>query len=156
MKYRVSSKRKELYRLTYTIYDFYDTLPIKEHIDKKTFIALIKDFFNQYTNKIIVGRKRYKLPLTLGLHRIKKRKLKGIIRPKIDFNNTRKLGKTVYHLNKHTNGYYFRWYWDKEECKFKNKSFYNFELTKKNTLLLAKEILKCSKDPYLKDYDALT
>lgn len=155
-KYRISNKRKELYKLTYSIYDFYDTLEIKDQIDKATFILLVKDFFAQYTNKIIVGRKRYKLPLALGLHRIKKRKIRGQIKPKIDFNNTKLLGKTVYHLNKHTNGYYFRWFWDKEDCRFKNKAFYNFELTKKNTLLLAKEILKCSKDPYLKDYDALT
>lgn len=155
-KYRVSNKRKELYRLTYTIYDFYETYEYKDKIDKKVFIDLIKDFFSLYFEKIVVERKRYKLPYGLGTHRIKKRKLKGCIRPKIDFNATKKLGKTVYHLNKHTNGYYFRWFWDKDGVRLKNKSFYLFELTKKNTTFLAKEILKCAKDPYLKDYDALT
>ena len=155
-KYRVSNKRKELYRLTYTIYDFYESYEYKDKIDKDTFINLIKDFFTLYFEKIVVDRKRYKLPFGLGVHRIKKRKLKGSIRPKIDFGTTKKLGKTVYHLNKHTNGYYFKWFWDKEGIRIKNKSFYTFELTKKNTTFLAKEILRCSKDPYVKDYDALT
>lgn len=155
-KYRVSSKRKELYRLTYTIYDFYETFELKDKIDKQTFINLAKDFFSFYFERIVVQRKRYKLPSGLGVHRIKKRKLKASIKPKIDFYTTKKIGKTVYHLNKHTNGYYFRWFWDKEGVRFKNKAFYNFELTKKNTTYLAKEILRCAKDPYLKDYDALT
>lgn len=155
-KYRVSNKRKELYRLTYTIYDFYESFDEKDKIDKKIFISLVKEFFELYFKKIVVDRKRYKLPYNLGVHRIKKRKLKSYIIPKIDFNATKKLGKTVYHLNKHTNGYYFRWFWDKEEARFKNKSFYTFELTKKNTTFLANEIIKCAKDPYLKDYDALT
>jgi hypothetical protein len=155
-KYRVSSKRKELYRLTYTIYDFYESFEAKDKIDKEVFINLIKDFFTLYFEKIVIERKRYKLPHHLGTHRIKKRKLSSYIHPKIDFNSTKKLGKTVYHLNKHTNGYYFKWYWDKDNIRLKNKSFYIFELTKKNTTSLAKEIIRCAKDPYLKDYDALT
>lgn len=156
MKYRISINRKEKYRLTYTIYDFYESFEHKDKIDKKAFIALIKDFFQDFFNKVSIGRKRYKLPHQLGINRIKKNKIKGIIKPKIDFNTTKKIGKTVYHLNKHTNGYYFKWFWDKDGTRFKNRPFYSFELTKKNSQALSKEIFRCSKDPFLKDYDALT
>jgi len=154
-KYRVSSKRKELYRLTYTIYDFYQSLDIKDKIDKKTYIALMSEFFTMYTHKVIVERKRYKLPL-LGVHRIKKRKPDISVTPRIDFNKTRIYGTKIYHLNNHTNGCYFRWYWDKSNIRLKNKAAYGFELTKKHTLFLAKEIFKKANDPFSKDYDALT
>lgn len=155
-KYRVSNKRKELYNLTYTIYDFYHTYPLKDKIDKSTYININKEFFEELFKKIVIERKRFTLPLNLGLHRIKKRKITSKVKPRLDFNKTKLLGVKVYHTNKHTNGYYFRWFWDKERAKFKNKSFYTFELTKKNTLALAKEIIRCAKDPYVRDYDALT
>lgn len=155
-KYRVSTKRKELYKLTYTIYDFYDSYPLKDKIDKKLFIEIIKTFFHEVFKKIAVDRKRYSFPYTLGTHRIKKKKLNSRIKPKLNFSKTKELGVKVYYTNKHTNGYYFRWYWDKEYCRFKNKSFYIFDITKKNKGLLSKEIFRCSRDPYIKDYDALT
>lgn len=155
MKYRVSSKRKELYKLTYSIYDFYDTLDIKDKIDKKTYIALVREFFTMYVHKTIVERKRYKLPL-IGLHRIKKRTPSIQSTPRIDFNKTKLYGTKIYHLNNHTNGSYFRWYWDKSGIRLKHKTFFRFELTKKHTLFLAKEIFKRANDPFTKDYDALT
>jgi len=155
-KYRVSNKRKELYRLTYTIYDFYDSYLLKDKIDKKIFIALMKDFFKESFNKVLIDRKRFTFPYTLGTHRIKKRKLTIKTKPKLDFQKTKRLGVKVYFTNKHTNGYYFRWYWDKEYCRFRNKKFYGFDITKTNKALLGKEIMRCSKDPFIKDYDALT
>lgn len=154
-KYRVSSSRKSLYKLTYTIYDFYHGLPIKDKISKEVYIKVMKDFFTLLTDKVIVQRKRVKLPYYLDTHRIKKNKLKVGSTPRIDFNKTKLYGKTIYHLNTHSSGFYFRWYWDKSHIKIKNKNFYTFELTKKNTLALAKEIFRCNKDPYTKDYDAL-
>lgn len=155
-KYRVSTKRKELYRLTHTIYDFYESYPLKDKIDKKLFISIVKSFFEEAFKKVSIDRKRFSFPYTLGTHRIKKRKLSSRIHHKVDFAKTKELGVTVFYTNKHTNGYYFKWYWDKEYCRFKNKSYYSFEITKKNKGLLSREIMRCSKDPYIKDYDALT
>jgi hypothetical protein len=154
-KYRVSNNRKHLYKLTYTLYDFYDSLPIKESISKELYLSVMKDFFSLLVNKVIVERKRLMLPYNLDIHRIKKAKLKNNIKPKIDFNKTRLLKQTVYHLNNHSFGYYYRWYWEKSHIVIKNKTLYKFELTKKNNLLLAKEIFRCNSDPYTKDYDAL-
>jgi hypothetical protein len=154
-KYRVSSKRKHLYKLTYSIYDFYDSLPIKEKISKELYISIMKEFFSLLTTKVIVDRKRIKLPYNLDIHRIKKGRLKNQIRPRIDFNKTKQLKQTIYHLNNHSFGFYYRWYWEKSHIPLKNKNFYKFELTKKNNLLLAKEIFRCNKDPFIKDYDAL-
>ncbi len=154
-KYRVSNNRQDLYKLTYTIYDFYHSLPIKDKISKEVYIKIMKDFFTELTKKIIVNRKRIKLPYHLDTHRIKKNKPRGKMVPRIDFNKTKIYGTTIRHLNTHSSGFYFRWHWEKSHIRIKNKSYYRFELTKKNTLSLAKEVFRCNRDPYIKDYDAL-
>jgi hypothetical protein len=154
-KYRVSSKRKELYRLTYTIYDFYQNYPDKNKIPKDKYIGVLKDFYKLLTKKVIIDRKKVELPYNLSNHRIKKIKQSMASTPKIDFNKSKLLGVKVYHLNNHSSGFYFRWYWDRYPFLTKNKKMYKFELTKTNALLLAKEIFRCNGDPYIKDYDAL-
>ena len=73
----------------------------------------------------------------------------------IDFNKSKIYGTRIYHLNNHSSGFYFKWRWNKYPSVVKNKKMYIFELTKKNALLLAKEIFRCNSDPYIKDYDAL-
>lgn len=153
-KYRVSNKRKQLYKLTYTIYDFYHDFPDKE-ISKDKYIAILKDFYEMLTKKVIVDRKRATLPLNLEVHRIQKLKKPLKSNPRIDFNKSKIYGTRVYHLNYHSSGFYFRWYWERKNSLIKNKKLYKFELTKKNTLLMAKEIFRCNSDPYIKDYDAL-
>jgi hypothetical protein len=154
-KYRVSNKRKHLYKLTYTIYDFYQSYNKKDKVSRDQYIAILKDFFSIMVKKIITDRKMIELPYNLSTHRIQKVKHDISRTPRVDFNKTKLLGKTVYHLNSHSSGYYFRWYWYKYPYLIRNKKQYTFELTKKNMLLLAKEILTCNKNPYLKDYDAL-
>lgn len=154
-KYRVSNKRKELYRLTYTIYDFYQNFEHNKTISKEKYISILKDFFLMLTEKVITDRKKIELPNNLGSHRIKKIKQNKNKPPRIDFNKSKLLGVKVYHLNNHSSGFYFRWYWDKYPYLIKNKKMYKFELTKTNSLLLAKEIFRCNRDPYIKDYDAL-
>jgi hypothetical protein len=154
-KYRVSSKRKELYKLTYTIYDFYQSYDDKDNLSKDKYISVLKDFFSMMVEKVIVDRKRVELPYNLSTHRIKKIKQDMSKTPRIDFNKSKIYGVKVYHLNNHSSGFYFRWFWDKKPVLTRNKKLYSFELTKKNSLALAKEIFRCNKDPYIKDYDAL-
>jgi|JI9StandDraft_1071089.scaffolds.fasta_scaffold55658_2 hypothetical protein len=154
-KYRVSSKRKSLYKLTYTIYDFYQNYDEKNKIPKEKYIAVLKDFFATVAKKVIVDRKQVEFPHALGTHRIQKVKQNMSKTPRIDFNKSKIYGTRIYHLNNHSSGFYFKWRWNKYPSVVKNKKMYIFELTKKNALLLAKEIFRCNSDPYIKDYDAL-
>lgn len=43
----------------------------------------------------------------------------------------------VYHYNEHTEGYVYRWYWDKSNCNILNNSIYLFRPTKENRLAIA-------------------
>lgn len=152
-KYRVSSKRKNLYRLTYSVYDFYQDY--EGEISKEDYIGIVKDFYDLMFKNTLVDRKISKLPKSLGEFRMKKVKISKNKKPRIDFNKTKLYGKKVYHLNTHSMGFYFKWFWDKKNRSVKNKGLYEFNLSKQNTLKIAKEIFRCNTDPYIKDYDAL-
>jgi len=56
---------------------------------------------------------------------------------KIDFNATRIYGKTIYHLNEHTDGFKFRVYWNKQNSLTRNKTKYYFIPTRFNKRYLA-------------------
>jgi hypothetical protein len=48
--------------------------------------------------------------------------------------------KLVYHTNKHTNGYYYRWYWDKRTSTAVNQLYYKFEACRYNERLISKAV----------------
>ena len=81
---------------------------------------------------------------------------------KVDFHLTKKLGKTVFYSNLHTDGSSFRFSWRKRSAQMrsnKNMSIYKWtpirgEGTDIGVRGLAKWIKYCSVDPFIKDYDA--
>ncbi|QDP46421.1 MAG: hypothetical protein GOVbin1709_83 [Prokaryotic dsDNA virus sp.] len=87
--------------------------------------------YNQYiVNCIIEDTLEFKLPERLGSIRI--RKIKGKVGGKrIDWALTKKYNKKIYHLNMHTDGYYYKWMWHKQDACFKNKSVYSFVAPRK-------------------------
>ena len=105
----------------YTIKDFYVYYAANtpDFIDYKRFKALMVDFFKITSERLLSGSEELKMPFRLGTVSI------GKYRPKtytykslsIDFNETRKHGKTIYHLNNHSNGYKYRLFWAKEIVK---------------------------------------
>lgn len=90
-------------------------------------------------------------------------KYKEAPRRAIDFYNTKKLGKTIYHTNLHTDSYIFRFSWRKMRTyigRNPNMSLYVFlpvqdqkdrKIGKRG---LAKWVIDCSNSPFIKDYDA--
>ena len=81
----------------------------------------------------------------------------------VDFQRTKEEGRTIYHNNLHTNGYHFGLAWRRKAAQqhiIKNMSVYKFTsiLDAGRRLIgrrgLAKWVKDCSKNPYVKDYDA--
>lgn len=68
---------------------------------------------------------RFEMPYSLGILRITKKKSPGMKRVKVDFAATKKYGKPVYHLNEHSDGFYYRFSWIKG--KVKNIRLYSFQ-----------------------------
>jgi hypothetical protein len=158
-KYRVSKKRKELYKYTFTLNDYYYTLDesIRSTLSRPAYINIMKDYFEDFVNRVIINRERLHISKTLGVHRIKKSKTPGMRPPKIDYNKTKQHNTLIFHNNSHSNGYYFQWFWDKRTIKkLAHSQIYTFDLQPKQAKKIGKEVFRCNKDPYIKDYDALS
>lgn len=131
-------------QVDYTIDDIYKYY-IENHqdkemqIDKKTFKKILYAFNKKIMNAILDDSETFKLPKRLGILRIKKSKMsfKEGMSAKIDWAATKKYGKTIYHMNDHTNNYRYRFYWSKLSCNATNKTAYCFEATRTEKRRLA-------------------
>lgn len=91
--------------------------------------AIIEDIFSG---------KSFNFPYKLGSIRVLKYKTKKVY---IDWVNTKKYGKYIYHKNFHSDGYQYKVFWDKSESKlFRNKFMYGFKLLRVHSRKLAKGI----------------
>tara|TARA_Y100001938_G_C8101512_1_gene442127 strand:+ start:639 stop:1103 length:465 start_codon:yes stop_codon:yes gene_type:complete len=137
-----NSKRGEgNYKKDYGSNDVYkkykeDVIP-ELQVDKKLFRKICDDFNRMLIEEILLNSEEVRLPYRLGTVRIKKSKMKydDKNKLKIDWAASRKLGKRIYHLNDHTGGYKYRFYWTKGIIK--NITAYSFIPTRTNTRTLA-------------------
>ncbi len=120
-----------------TIKDAYKSLPYKHmpkhdfHIGSLTeFNRICRTVLEVLSEQLITTGKRYKLPCRLGDIQLVKFKPK---KRAIDFYNTRKYGKTIYHKHMATNGYAVRLHWYKlGEANFRHKNIWALRLTTAN------------------------
>lgn len=156
-------KNNPKYHLTYTFNDFQkmyskdDT--IEDKLDKSTFLNILKDFFQEIKNEIIYNQYNFFIPKSSTALRIKKIKNKSDFSfLKLDYKKSRELNKKVYHLNNHSNGFYFRFYWDKRRDvsnRIKYKVLYRFYPVRTVKKELSDHIINSAKDPHSKEYDVL-
>ena len=120
------------------VYTHYKNTVIPElQVDKQKFRKICDEFNKLFIDEILVNSEEMRLPYRLGTIRIKKSKMKydDKNKLKIDWAASRKLGKRIYHLNDHTGGYKYRFYWTKGIVK--NITAYSFIPTRTNTRTLA-------------------
>ena len=120
------------------VYTHYKNTVIPElQVDKQKFRKICDEFNKLFIDEILVNSEEMRLPYRLGTVRIKKSKMKydDKNKLKIDWAASRKLGKRIYHLNDHTGGYKYRFYWTKGIVK--NITAYSFIPTRTNTRTLA-------------------
>lgn len=90
---------------------------------------LFKHIVSQFNKKVadaILEGSVFNMGFHLGTIRIKKIE-RTFNRPAIDWGETNKLKKQgIKQLVYYTDDYYFRWNWDKNRCRVKNKSVYTF------------------------------
>jgi len=141
-----------------------EDITVKNHpfyINYASYKEFFINFFIEISKAIIREKLIFKIPYRLGYISIRKKKTK-VDRKLPNFKIYNETGKIVSHSNIHTNGYYFYFEWDKTSSyytKFKNQSFYRFDVNRGNDKIvgargLSDWIFKCYKNPTLKDYDA--
>ena len=110
-------------------------------VDKSLYQTICDEFNKLLIDEILINSEEVRLPYRLGTLRVKKSKMKyeDKNKLKIDWAASKKLGKRIYHLNDHTGGYKYKFYWTKGIVK--NITAYSFIPTRTNTRRLA-SILK--------------
>ena len=126
---------------SYTTYDIYNNYDKRDQIPYSTFRGIV-DKLNDSILSVLQNGQNYKLPCSLGTVQIVKYKPKEYNKQSlsIDFNESKKLDKRIYHLNEHSNGYKYRLYWSKQPFSFTNRYKYQLCFTRANKRQLAQLI----------------
>lgn len=153
------------YNADYTIEDVYKFYKAQckekgtEPIDITVFRKIIKYYNQEVCKSIVYNNDEFRLPFRLGYLRIKKYKTKfkidkdGNLKTsylKPDWKATKELWekneeakenkKIVYHTNRHTSGFYYKWFWDKRVCNIKNSSVYSLVMTRGNKRMIPEAV----------------
>ena len=113
--------------------DFYD-------VGYKKYRSICEDFNKSIIDEILLKAKEFKMPHRLGSLRILKKEMNyssSKNKLKINWQETNKHKKVIYHLNDHTDGFNYRWFWSKKKAIVKNKTIYSFQATRTNKRRLA-------------------
>ena len=113
-----------------------------DDVDYKQFKDILDRFNEEILSCLLQSSEGFKMPFGLGYVQIVKYKPKSMT-PKslsVDFKSTAEYGKTIYHLNEHSNGYKYRLYWSKIPQTFPDRYRYQLQLVRQNKRQLAQLI----------------
>ena len=139
MDHKIRNSKK-----SYTTYDMYNNYcrETSDQIPYSTFKQVIDKFNEELKHSIFDQSEIVKLPYGLGFIGIVKYKPKTYT-PKslsIDYKSSIEEGRTIYHLNDHSNGYKYRFYWSKVPQTFPDRYKYTAKLVRQNKRMLAQLI----------------
>ena len=120
----------------------YKDIPIDVPYD--AYKRILDEMGNVILENILNRSDGFKMPFGLGYIQIGKYKPKTYTRKSlsVDFKASREMGKTIYHLNEHSNGYKFRLFWSKVPQTFPDRYKYQLCLVRANKRKLAKLIFE--------------
>jgi hypothetical protein len=112
------------------------------YITELEYRTINEDYILLLNEEILTNASIFKMPYRLGTLQVVKLQSSNNRNKKysIDFNLTNKYGKTIYHLNEHSDGYKYMFRWSKIKSVVKNKTKYRFIPTRTNKRALANNI----------------
>ena len=127
-----------------TIIDMYKQYKkdYKDDVEYKQFKQILDLFNNCVLDCLLESSEGFKMPFGLGYVQIVKYKPKSMT-PKslsVDYKSSAEYGKTIYHLNEHSDGYKYRLYWSKTPQTFPDRYRYQLQLVRQNKRRLAQLI----------------
>ena len=125
---------------SYTFYDMYQALPIE--VPYSQYRRILDIMCAVILDHILMRSDGFKMPCGLGFIQIGKYLPKNFNSTSldIDFKSTKEFGKTIYHLDEHSNGYKYRLFWSKIPYTFSDRYKYCLHLVRANKRLLAQLI----------------
>jgi len=139
---------------SYTIIDYYESYLTNIASSKlytvkySVFRSILVDYFKFLSEEIIDNSKEVRIPGRMGLVYIEKRKPIKYERSRlhVDFKATKESDKTILHFNEHSNGYSYRFHWDKTNMLVGFYKAYEMVFTRRNKRYLASLIKENKKD----------
>lgn len=143
---------------SYVIQDYYNAyceftgLEGSYNVPYPVYSKLVREYFKYLRDEVIENGREIRIPAYLGYLSIVKHKPKYYNDRSLrcDYRESEKYGKKILYLNEHTNGFKYRFYWNKHTMKVRNKTKYRLVMTRENKRRLA-YILKNG----LRDYPEL-
>jgi len=129
----------------------------------KDWKKILEVYAYNFRDYILETGDKVKLPFGLGSFTINKKKIKKTKTTKdgkthinlpIDWYETKKAGKYIYHMNSHTEGCRYKWLWIREDARWAY-SIWNFKTARKTSRIL-KEYLKKPNSFYFQIYKTWT
>jgi hypothetical protein len=104
-------------------------------------------FWKEISHNIVDEGRVFHMPFMMGDTYVEKVKLDYNTKLPINWQLTTQLGKVIYNLNEHSQGYRYELKWNKKVCTFDNNYLFRLVYTRSNKRLLAKNI-KTKKSDY--------
>lgn len=123
-------------------------------IEWKNIIYIYNDYYRNY---ILETGDTVKMPFGFGEFSVVKKKRKTkvtkdgkeYINLPIDWKKTKELGKKVYNFNRHTDGYFFGWYWFKKKARITHSKLWYFKPSRTTSRLIQHYLTTDKKYQYL-------
>lgn len=129
---------------SYTTYDIYNNWvkQIDVEVPYARFKRIIERFNEIVKDELLSASEGFKMPYGLGYVRIVKYKPKTYTDKSlsVDYKSSKEEGKKIYHLNEHSDGYKYRFYWSKLPQTFPDRYRYQIMLVRANKRQLAQLI----------------
>lgn len=108
-------------------------------VEYRVFRDIINDYFRYLRDELIEEGKEIKLPCRMGTLCVVKHKPKTFTSKslRVDYAESKKQGKIMFHLNEHSNFFKYRFLWSKVNMLTKNKTKYQLVMTRANKRRLA-------------------
>jgi len=114
----------------------------------KEFMNILNDYLKGISEGILAGKGSYKIPFNLGYIDITKSKVDLTKLKRVDWKATVETGKTIYHLNEHSDGFDYKTEWTRISNTARNSRLYVYSPTRKMKRTLAKLIKNKEFDTY--------
>jgi len=119
------------------------------HISYSEYRDIVSDYLKYVSEEIVVRSMQYKLPFRLGILSVYKHKptFKSTNKMSVDWKETKKQGKKIYLFNNHSNGYRYRFTWNRNGGNARFLKTYAFKASRSNSRTIA-SLVKERKNDY--------
>lgn len=123
-----------------TFRDMYRTMPVE--VDYGLYKRILDEMCIVILEHVLNASEGFKMPYGLGFIQVGKYRPKNLDSESlsVDYKTSNELGKHIYHLNEHSDGYKYRLYWSRIPRTFPDRYKYQLKLVRQNKRKLAQLI----------------